>query len=94
MHIPLFRLHEACLNESWAGRKGDPAAIAQDKKKKKSKKKAKGGEHNQNKEKKVKKKKSKLRDEHNDKQKMEKDGHTSDEEIQRSAPLHQEKTEL
>ncbi|MCJ8747774.1 hypothetical protein PDJAM_G00157250 [Pangasius djambal] len=81
----------SCLKEIWHEKKGDPAAIAQDKKKKKSKKKAKGGEHNQNREKKVKKKKSKL-DEHGAKQKTEEEGHTSDEEEQRS--VHQERTEL
>ncbi|KAI5090190.1 protein canopy-like 3 precursor [Silurus meridionalis] len=84
----------SCLKEAWAKKKGDLAAIAQDKKKKKSKKKAKGGEHNKNKEKKVKKNKNKLLDEHGDKQKMEEEGHTSDEEIQKSVPLHQERTEL
>lgn len=72
--------------------KGEPAAIAQDKKKKKSKKKAKGGEHNQNREKKVKKKKSKPLGEHSDKQKMEEAQHTSDEETQRG--VHQDRTEL
>lgn len=89
-----FCLNEACLKESWAGRKGDPGAIKQVKKKKKSKKKAKGGEHNQNREKKLKKKKSKLHDEHSDKQKIEEGGLSSDEDIQRSVPLHQDRTEL
>lgn len=96
MHFPLslffVPLSEACLKEVWADQKGDPAS-AQGKKKKKSKKKVKGSEHNQNREKKVKKKKS-LHDEPSDKQKMEEAGHTSDEEIQRSVPLHQERTEL
>ncbi|KAM9454684.1 protein canopy homolog 3 [Clarias gariepinus] len=84
----------SCLKESWAGRKGDPGATKQVKKKKKSKKKAKGGEHNQNREKKLKKKKSKLHDEHSDKQKIEEGGLSSDEDIQRSVPLHQDRTEL
>ncbi|XP_027012340.2 protein canopy homolog 3 [Tachysurus fulvidraco] len=83
---------KSCLQETWVGMKGEPAAIAQDKKKKKSKKKAKGGEHNQNKEKKVKKKKSKPLGEHSDKQKMEEARQTSDEETQRG--VHQNRTEL
>lgn len=90
----LFCVSEACLKENWAEKKGDPA-VTQGKKKKKNKKKGKGGEHNQNREKKVKKKKSKHLDEHSDKQNVEEDGHTtSDDEIQRSVPLPQEKTEL
>ncbi|XP_076838780.1 protein canopy homolog 3 [Brachyhypopomus gauderio] len=85
----------SCLEESWVGKKGDMAAIAEDKKKKKNKKKAKGGEDGQKKEKKSKKKKKKgkVAEERLDKQKNE-EGHTSAEEIQDSVPLQQEKTEL
>ncbi|XP_066515837.1 protein canopy homolog 3 [Hoplias malabaricus] len=84
----------SCLNENWNGKKGDTAAIAEDKKKKKSKKKAKDGEDGQKKEKKVKKKKkkkkSKLSGEDGDRPKTQEDGHTSDEDIQNSVPPHQE----
>lgn len=89
----LFFLSKACLKEVWTERKGDPA-IAQSKKKKKSKKKVKSGEHNQNKEKKLKKKKRSLLDKKSDEQKMEEVGHASDEEIQKSVSLPQERTEL
>ncbi|XP_036413585.1 protein canopy homolog 3 [Colossoma macropomum] len=79
----------SCLQESWVGKKGDTAAIAEDKKKKKSKKKAKNSEDGQKKEKKVKKKKkkSKLSGENSDKLKKEEDGHTSDEDIQGKTEL-------
>ncbi|XP_062865847.1 protein canopy homolog 3 [Trichomycterus rosablanca] len=78
----------SCLQENWAGKKGDTAAIAEDKKKKKGKKKGKDGERGQKKDKKVKKKKKKS------KQKNQEEGHTTDEEIQESVPLHREKSEL
>jgi len=87
-----------CLKETWAGRKGDTAAIAEDKKKKKGKKKkGKDSEDGQKKEKKVKKKKKKEKSKlHNTKKrKTEEAGYTSDEEeIQKKVPLNQEKTEL
>lgn len=86
-----------CLKETWAGRKGDTAAIAEDKKKKKGKKKkGKDSEDGQKKEKKVKKKKKEKSKLHNTKKrKTEEAGHTSDEEeIQKKVPLNQEKTEL
>ncbi|XP_059409164.1 protein canopy homolog 3 [Carassius carassius] len=79
-----------CLKENWAGKKGDMAAITEDKKKKKSKKK-KGNdtEDGQKKEKvKKKKKKSKLTDTETSNRK------TEDEEIQKKLPLNQDKTEL
>lgn len=80
-----------CLKEEWLGKKGDTAAIAENKKKKKSKKKAKDGEDGQKKGKKKKKKKSKLAED-GGKLKKEEEGHTSDEDIQKSVPL--QKTEL
>ncbi|XDV14652.1 hypothetical protein PO909_014870 [Leuciscus waleckii] len=86
-----------CLKETWVGRKGDTAAIAEDKKKKKGKKKkGKDSEDGQKKEKKVKKKKKEKSKLHNTKKrKTEEAGHTSDEEeIQKKVPLNQEKTEL
>lgn len=98
-HVPLI-LSAECLKESWVGKKGDTAAIAEDKKKKKGKKKkGKDTEDGQKKEKKVKKKKkkekSKLSKSENSKRKTEEAGYTSDEEeIQKKVPLNQEKTEL
>lgn len=88
-----------CLKEKWTGKKGDTAAIAEDKKKKKGKKKkGKDSEDEQKKEKKVKKKKkkkSKLTDTETSKRKTEEAGYTSDEEeIQKKVPLNQDKTEL
>lgn len=88
-----------CLKEKWTGKKGDTAAIAEDKKKKKGKKKkGKDSEDEQKKEKKVKKKKkkkSKLTDTETSKRKTEEVGYTSDEEeIQKKVPLNQDKTEL
>lgn len=86
-----------CLKETWAGRKGDTAGIAEDKKKKKGKKKkGKDSEDGQKKEKKVKKKKKEKSKLHNTKKrKTEEAGYTSDEEdIQKKVPLNQEKTEL
>lgn len=86
----------ACLKETWAGKKGDTAAIAEDKKKKKSKKKkSKDGEDSQKKEKKMKKKKkSKISESEKNKRKTEDAGYSSDEEIQKKVPLGQGKTEL
>ncbi|KAA0722531.1 Protein canopy -like protein 3 [Triplophysa tibetana] len=87
----------ACLKEKWSGKKGDTAAIAEDKKKKKSKKKkSKDGEDSQKKEKKVKKKKkkSKISESEKNKRKTEEAGYSSDEEIQKKVPLGQDKTEL
>lgn len=91
----------ACLNEEWASKKkGDQAAIAEDKKKKKKKKGGKKGEGGdggsegekatkKKKEKKVKKKKkSKAPAEKTD------GGASSDEEIQPQMPLSGQKTEL
>lgn len=91
----------ACLNEEWASKKkGDQAAIAEDKKKKKKKKGGKKGEGGdggsegekatkKKKEKKVKKKKkSKALAEKMD------GGASSDEEIQPQMPLSGQKTEL
>uniref|UniRef100_A0A672MSV9 Protein canopy homolog 3 n=1 Tax=Sinocyclocheilus grahami TaxID=75366 RepID=A0A672MSV9_SINGR len=86
-----------CLKEKWSGKKGDAAAIAEDKKKKKGKKKkGKDSEDEQKKEKKVKKKKkSKLTDTETSKRKTEEAGYTSDEEeIQKKVTLNQDKTEL
>lgn len=87
-----------CLKETWAKKKGDTAAIAEDKKKKKGKKKkGKDGEDGQKKEKKVKKKKkkSKIPDSEPSKRRTEAAGFTSDEEeIQKKVPLNQAKTEL
>ncbi|XP_052440716.1 protein canopy homolog 3 [Carassius gibelio] len=88
-----------CLQEKWTGKKGDTAAIAEDKKKKKGKKKkGKDSEDEQKKEKKVKKKKkkkSKLTDTETRKRKTEEAGNTSDEEeIQKKVSLNQDKTEL
>ncbi|KAI4894614.1 hypothetical protein NFI96_007193 [Prochilodus magdalenae] len=79
----------SCLKENWAGKKGDTAAIAEDKKKKKSKKKPKDAEDGQKKEKKVKKKKkkSKFPGDNSDKLKKEEDGHTSDKDIQKKTEL-------
>lgn len=87
-----------CLQESWSAKKGDTAAIAEDKKKKKGKKnkKSKDGEGSQNKEKKVKKKKkkSKIPETEKSKRKTEEAEYSSDEEIQKKVPLGQDKTEL
>ncbi|XP_051994170.1 protein canopy homolog 3 [Xyrauchen texanus] len=90
---------KACLNEAWSGKKGDTAAIAEDKKKKKGKKKkSKDSEDSQKKDKKMKKKKkkkSKLPETETSKQKTEEVVYTSDEEqIQKKVPLKQDKTEL
>ncbi|XP_051557958.1 protein canopy homolog 3 [Myxocyprinus asiaticus] len=87
----------ACLNEAWSAKKGDTAAIAEDKKKKKGKKKkSKNGEDSQKKEKKVKKKKkSKIPETETSMRKTEEAVYTSDEEqIQKKVPLKQDKTEL
>lgn len=92
-----FWFSAGCLKENWSGKKGETAAIAEDKKKKKGKnKKGKDSEDGQKKEKKVKKKKkSKLTDTETSKQKTEEAGYTSDEkEIQKKVPLNQDKTEL
>ncbi|XP_073698171.1 protein canopy homolog 3 [Garra rufa] len=89
-----------CLNEEWAGKKGDTAAIAEDKKKKKKKGKKKKGKdsedgHKKDKKGKKKKKKSKVTDTETSKRKTEEAGYTSDEEeIQKKVPLNQDKTEL
>lgn len=103
--LVLTLVHPACLGEDWTIKKGDPAAIAEDKKKKKKKKggkkgKAEGGEGGdgssdgekatkKKKEKKVKKKKK-------SKAPVEKaeGAVTSDEEIQAQVPLSGQKTEL
>ncbi|XP_030631878.1 protein canopy homolog 3 [Chanos chanos] len=83
----------ACLKESWSGRKGDTAAIAEDKKKKKKSKKGKNKDseegQSKKKEKKVKKKKKSKHTEE-----KERDGYTSDEDVQKKVPLREEKTEL
>ncbi|CAG5929420.1 unnamed protein product [Menidia menidia] len=95
---------QACLNEEWTRKKGDQAALAEDKKKKKKKKGGKKGKGKgeaggdggdaekvakKKKEKKVKKKKK-------GKSPVEKTdgGRTSDEEIQPQVPLSGQKTEL
>lgn len=100
---PVFCPCSACLNEMWSPKKkGDQAAIAEDKKKKKKKKKGskKGksvagedgtsaGEKAKKKEKKVKrKKKSKAPVEKSDREV------SSDEDIQPEVPLPGQKTEL
>lgn len=82
---------QACLSESWAGRKkGDQGAIAQDKKKKKKKKGDDGSTEGEKapkkkKEKKVKKKKKKKRAD---------GGASSEEELQPAVPLGGQKVEL
>ncbi|KAJ8389274.1 hypothetical protein AAFF_G00121390 [Aldrovandia affinis] len=93
---------KACLEEKWTGKKGDVAAIAEEKKKKKSKKgKSKVGEgtgqeaQSKKKDKKMKKKKkSKRVEEAGTRERREKDGVTSEEDVQKKTPLHSDKTEL
>ncbi|XP_072513798.1 protein canopy homolog 3 [Salminus brasiliensis] len=82
-----------CLKEEWVGKKGDTAAIAEDKKKKKNKKKVRDAEDGQKKEKKGKKKKKKSKLSEDDGGKLKKqEGHASDKDIQNNVPL--QKTEL
>lgn len=98
----------ACLNEKWAGRKGDAAAIGEEKKKKKKGKKGKSKEGedagqetpSKKKDKKTKKKKKAKKvavveeaaAAH--RERRDGDGHTTEEDVQKRAPLHTEKTEL
>ncbi|KAG9346599.1 hypothetical protein JZ751_006910 [Albula glossodonta] len=92
----------ACLQEQWTGKKGDTAAIAEEKKKKKTKKgknkevEGTGQEgHSKKKDKKVKKKKKiKKVEEVGNRERKDSDGFTSEEDIQKKAPLHSKKTEL
>ncbi|XP_033465466.1 protein canopy homolog 3 [Epinephelus lanceolatus] len=91
----------ACLNEEWASKKkGDQAAIAEDKKKKKKKKggkKGEGGDGGSEGEKATKKKKEKkVKKKKKSKAPAEKmdGGASSDEEIQPQMPLSGQKTEL
>lgn len=95
-------LHPACLNENWTPKKkGDQAAIAEDKKKKKKKGGKKGGEKGDGssdgeKTTKKKKKEKKVKKKKKSKAPVEKldGGQTSDEEIQPQVPLSGQKTEL
>ncbi|KAJ8337790.1 hypothetical protein SKAU_G00367560 [Synaphobranchus kaupii] len=92
----------ACLQETWSGKKGDVAAIAEEKKKKKGKKgKSKEGgsagqeTQSKKKDKKTKKKKkAKKVEEAVSKGRRGGDGHTSEEDVHKKAPLHTGKTEL
>lgn len=91
----------ACLNEEWtAKKKGDQAAIAEDKKKKKKKKggkKGEGGDGGSEGEKSTKKKKEKkVKKKKKSKAPVEKanGGVSSDEDIQPQMPLSGQKTEL
>ncbi|XP_037614029.1 protein canopy homolog 3 [Sebastes umbrosus] len=91
----------ACLNEEWtAKKKGDQAAIAEDKKKKKKKKggkKGEGGDGGSEGEKSTKKKKEKkVKKKKKSKAPVEKTngGASSDEDIQPQMPLSGQKTEL
>uniref|UniRef100_A0A3B5LFY3 Protein canopy homolog 3 n=1 Tax=Xiphophorus couchianus TaxID=32473 RepID=A0A3B5LFY3_9TELE len=93
---------KACLNENWTPKKkGDQAAIAEDKKKKKKKGGKKGGEKGDGssdgeKTTKKKKKEKKVKKKKKSKAPVEKSdgGQTSDEEIQPQVPLSGQKTEL
>ncbi|XP_036404015.1 protein canopy homolog 3 [Megalops cyprinoides] len=93
----------ACLEESWTAKKGEAAAIAEEKKKKKKSKKGKSKEgegagqeaQTKKKEKKVKKKKkSKKVEVEGERERRDPDGFTSEEDIQKKVPLNSEKTEL
>ncbi|XP_061090745.1 protein canopy homolog 3 [Conger conger] len=92
----------ACLNEKWAGRKGDVAAIGEEKKKKKKAKKGKGKESegagqetpSKKKDKKAKKKKKGKKVEEASRGRRGADGHATEEDVQRKAPLPSGKTEL
>ncbi|KAJ8246858.1 hypothetical protein GJAV_G00256150 [Gymnothorax javanicus] len=93
-----------CLKEKWEGKKGDVAAIGEEKKKKKKKgKKGKGKEsqstgqdtHGKKKDKKTKKKKKgKKVEEEVPRERRDDDGHTSEEDIQEKVPLPNKNTEL
>ncbi|XP_054457607.1 protein canopy homolog 3 [Anoplopoma fimbria] len=97
---------KACLNEEWTPKKkGDQAAIAEDKKKKKKKKggrKGEGGDGGSEGEKPTKKKKSEKKSEKKAKKKKKSKapveradgGASSDEEVQPRVPLSGQKTEL
>ncbi|KAJ8282896.1 hypothetical protein COCON_G00054150 [Conger conger] len=86
----------------WAGRKGDVAAIGEEKKKKKKAKKGKGKESegagqetpSKKKDKKAKKKKKGKKVEEASKGRRGADGHATEEDVQRKAPLPSGKTEL
>ncbi|XP_072232625.1 protein canopy homolog 3 [Leuresthes tenuis] len=88
-----------CLSESWSQKKGEPAAIAEDKKKKKKKKggkKGKGEDAGDGEKVAKKKKEKKVKKKKKGKAPVEKmdGGATSDEEIQPQVPLSEQRTEL